>query len=140
MTNISGDAAAGEIYFAESDTLTLGVPDTPVKVHAHMHQGSGTTHKAAHTVPANHTMYVYRLFLGTRRAEDCVYSFMVRTPGMPAFIEASDFPVYQSTIFEHFSPPFPVTEKTDFYFLGSTVTNNTQPSANIGYVLVDDSV
>lgn len=140
MTNVSADAAAGNIYFAEADTLTTGVPDTPAKVHALMHQGEGTTHKASHTVPAGHTMYINRLFLATRRAEDCAFSFMVRTPGMPAFIEASDFPVYQGTIFETFTPAFPVAEKTDFYFLGNTVTNNTQPSANVGYILVDNNI
>jgi len=140
MTNVSGDAALGDIFFAETDTLTLGIPDTPVKVHAQMWQSEGTTHKATHTVPAGHTMYVNRMFLGTRRAEDCVFSFYARRPGMPAFIERSDFPVYQTGMPITVDPPFPITEKTDFYFLGSTVTNNTQPVANIGYTLVDNSV
>lgn len=140
MKVVAGSPAAGDIYFTESDTLTLGVPNTPAKVHAKMHQGTGTTHKAAHTVPAGHTLMATRMFLGTRRAEDCVFSFYFKTPTMPAFIESSDFPIYQNNAFLVFDPPFPITEKIDFYFLGTTVTNNTQPSANIGYTLVDNSV
>lgn len=138
ITVISGDTHAGDIYCAEADTLTAGVPNTPAGVHAFIHDSNGTTHKAVGTVPAGHTMYINRLFLGTRRGEDCVFSFQVKSATMPAFIEASDFPVYQSTIFESFDPPFAIAEKTDFYFLGTTVTNNTQASANFAFILVED--
>lgn len=140
ITVIGGTALVGNLYCAEADTLSAGVPDTPTGVHAFLHDGLGTTHKASGTVPAGHTMYITRLFLGTRRGEDCVFGFMVKTEAMPDFIEASDFPIYQGTIFESFDPPFPITEKTDFFFLGTTVTNNTQASANFGFTLVDNSV
>jgi hypothetical protein len=140
MTIISGDAPLGDLYIAESDTVIAGVPNTPAKVHGFMEQGTNVTHKASGTVPANHTLYVGRLFLGVRRGEDCVFSFYAKPFGAPDFIEASDFPVYQSALFETFAPPFPITEKTDFQFRGETVTNNTQASANIGAILVDNTV
>ena len=140
-TVISGASPLGDMYFAEADTLTAGIPNTPAKVHAYMTQGTGVTHKAARTVPANHTMYITRLFLGTRRAEDAVYHFHVKTETMPDFIEASNFPLYQSTLpFTPLDPPFPITEKIDFEFVADTVTNNTQVVANIGYILVDNTV
>lgn len=140
ITVIDGVPLLGDLYCAEADTLTGGLPDTPAGVHAQMHINTGTTHKASGTVLAGHTMMINRLFLGTRRGEDCVYDFMVRSGNMPDFIEASGFPVYQGTIFETFDPPFPITERTDFYFRGTTVTNSTQVYANIGYTLVDNSV
>jgi len=140
MTVITGASAAGDLYIAEADTLTAGVPNTSSKVHGFMVQGTGTTHKASGTVPANHTLYIGRLFLGTRRGEDCVFSFYVKPETFPDFIEASDFPIYQNTLFENFIPQFPISEKTDFEFRGLTVTNNTQASANIGAILVDNTV
>lgn len=140
ITIIGGTALVGNLYCAEADTLTLGVPDTSTGVHAFIHDGLGTTHKASGTVPAGHTMYINRLFLGVRRGEDCVFVFMVKTPTMPDFIEASDFPVYQNSGFFTFDPPFPIEEKTDFFLLGTTLTNNTQASANFGFTLVDNSV
>lgn len=139
MTIISGSSPQGDLYIAEADTLTLGVPNTPAKVHGFMFQGTGTTHKASGTVPAGHTLYINRVFLGVRRGEDCVFSFYAKTPDMPDFIEASDFPLYQSSVFLTFDPPFPIEEKTDFHFRGLTVTNNTQASVNIGSILVDNT-
>jgi len=140
MVVVTGSSPAGDLYIAEADTLTAGVPDTSTKVHGYMVQGTGVTHKASGTVPAGHTLYVNRLFLGVRRGEDCVFSFYVKPETFPDFIEASDFPIYQGTLFENFVPPFPITEKVDWEFRGLTVTNNTQASANIGSILVDNSV
>lgn len=140
ITVISGNTHLGDIYCAEADTLTAGIPDTAAGVHGWIHDGKGTTHKAVGTVPAGHTMYITRLFLGTRRGEDCVFGFFIKTENMPAFIETSDFPLYQNTLPFPFDPPFAIGEKTDFYFLGTTVTNNTQASANFAYILVDNSV
>jgi len=141
VTVISGSSPLGDMYFAEADTLTLGVPNTPAKVLASLGHGSGTTHKAARTVPANHTMYINRMFLGTRRGEDAVYHFHVKGETFPDFVEASDFPLYQSALaFTPINPPFPITEKTDTEFVATTVTNNTQVVANVGYVLVDDTI
>lgn len=140
MTVIAGDAPVGDLYIAEADTLTGGEPDTASKVQGHMVAGTNTTHKAAYTVPAGYRLYITRLFLGTRRGEDAVFSFYVKPETAPAFIEASDFPTYQSTLFSVFSPPFVVTEKTDFEFRATTVTNNTQASANFGYILKDNTV
>jgi len=139
-TVISGASPLGDMYIAEADTLALGVPDTPAKVHGYMVQGSGTTHKAAYTVPVNRTMYIGRILLGTRRGEDAVYHFHVKGETFPDFIEASNFPIYQSTIFAAFSPPFPIAEKTDIEFVATTVTNNTEVTANVGYILVDNTV
>lgn len=140
-TVVSGSFPLGDLYFTEADTLTLGVPNTVNKVHAFLGLGSGTTHKATCTVPANHTLHLTRMFLGTRRGEDAVFNFRVRGIGFPDFIEASNFPMYQSSLaFTPLDPPFPITEKTDFEFTATTVTNNSQGVANIGYILVDNTV
>ena len=131
-----GAAPLGDIYCAEADTLTLGVPDTAAKVHALMAAGDGVTHKASGTVPAGYTMHVVRMFQGVRRGEDAVIVFRSKTFGAPMFVESTSFPLYQSSGFFVFDPPFIIAEKTDFEFLATTVTNNTEVTLNIGYILV----
>lgn len=134
------NAPIGNIYCAESDTLTLGAPNTAAKVHGYMALGTNITHKSAGTVPAGHTMYVNRMFMGVRRGEDAVIQFRQKPLGYPDFVEASSFPLYQSSEFLVFDPPFVIDEKTDFELTASTVTNNTQVVLNIAYTLVDNSV
>lgn len=135
---VSNDAPLGDIYAAEADTLTLGVPDTDSKVHALMDQGSNITHKAGGTVPVGHTLYVHRAFMGVRRGEDAVIALRSRADTSPAFVESTSFPIYQQALFLHLDPPFIITEKTDFDFLASTVTNNTEVVLNLGFTLVDN--
>lgn len=137
---VSGDAPLGDIYCAQTDTLTGGEPDTAAKVHAFMAQGANITHKAAGTVPVDHTMYVDRLFMGVRRGEDAVIQFRQKPFGYPAFVEASSFPLYQESSFLVFDPPFVIPAKTSFEFTATTVTNNTQVIVNTGYTLVDNTV
>lgn len=56
----AGASPAGDIYIAESDTLTLGVPNTATKVHGMIRQsdGDGTLLKASGTVPAGHKVLI----------------------------------------------------------------------------------
>ncbi len=131
-----GDAPLGDIYCAEADTHPLGIPDTPAKVHCLMAADAGITHKASGTVPAGYTMHVIRMFQGVRRGEDAVIVFRSKTFGAPMFVESTSFPLYQTSAFFEFDYPFVIAEKTDFEFLATTVTNNTEVTLNIGYVLV----
>jgi len=140
MVIVSNDAPLGDIYIAETDTLTGGIPDTASKVHGFMEQGTGITHKAAGTVPVDHSMYVHRLFMGVRRGEDAVIQFRQKAFGAPDFVEASSFPLYQNSQFLTFDPPFLISGKTSFEFTATTVTNNTQVIVNTAYTLVDDTV
>ena len=134
------NAPLGNIYCAQADTLTAGVPDTASKVHAYMAQGTNITHKASGTVPVDHTMNVTRLFMGVRRGEDAVIQFRQKAFGAPDFVESSSFPLYQTSDFLVFDPPFEIAGKTDFEFTAITVTNNTQVSLNTAYILVDNTV
>ena len=134
---VSGSAPLGDIYCAETDVLTGGVPDTDAKVHAKMAVGTGITHKMSGTVPSGYEMHVDRMFMGVRRAEDVVFQFRQQAFGSPMFVEASSFPLYQKSEFLTFKPAFVIDEKTDFDFLGVTVTNNTEAVLNLAYTLIN---
>lgn len=51
----------GDVYIAESDTLTLGVPDTATKVHGliDFSDAAQQTQKAIYTIPAGHVGLVF---------------------------------------------------------------------------------
>lgn len=140
MMNVSGDAAAGDMYFAEADTMSGGEPTTPAKVHAYMEQGTGRTHKAQFTVPVDHTLYFTRMRHSVRRGEDAVFKYRLRVLGWPDFIEMTEFPTYQNSPFLPLDPPSPVQEKSDFDFTASTATNNTEATFNLAYILVDNTI
>lgn len=53
--NSSGTAAVGDIYIAETDNLTAGVPDTASKIKAKIVIGNEQTLMAIYTIPASRT-------------------------------------------------------------------------------------
>ena len=62
---VSGSVApAGDIYFAESDTYTAGVPDTQSKVKAKIVAGNNQTLMAIYVVPAGYTFHAEGWTLG----------------------------------------------------------------------------
>lgn len=61
----------GDVYIAESDTLTGGVPDTNAKVHGYIDFGADAAHqteKAMYTVPAGHVALLLDMTGGIERA------------------------------------------------------------------------
>lgn len=51
LTVAATTVPAGDIYCAETDTLTAGVPDTDSKVHSKIIQGENVTHNGFYMVP-----------------------------------------------------------------------------------------
>ncbi|MCP4493133.1 MAG: hypothetical protein GY820_38415 [Gammaproteobacteria bacterium] len=140
MTILSGTAPIGDLYLAESDTVTAGVPDTISKVQDYMAAGINTTRRALYTVPVNHTLYFAHLYLGVRRAEDCEFTYLTRSNNQSGFVVHNTFPLYQNTSIQISDPFEPVEEKTDIEFRGFTLTDNTSATANLGFVLVDETI
>jgi len=139
ITVISGGAApVGDMYLAESGALTNGVPNTISEIKAKMIQGSNITQLGLFTVPANHTMYIVVIVTHIRKNKDAVISLIVKPEGFPDFIQTSQFPNFQNSFQLPLDPPFAVKEKTDVEIRATTTTNQTEVSANIGYILVND--
>ena len=56
----SATDTAGDVYIAETDTLTAGVPDTASKIKAKFEIARQQTEMSIYTVPAGKTGYVYQ--------------------------------------------------------------------------------
>jgi hypothetical protein len=69
---------AGDVYVAESDSYTDGVPDTPAKWKAKITQGFNQTLMALYTVPTDKMGYV-----------TCLYSTIYQLGSSPNSIEKS---------------------------------------------------
>ncbi len=139
-TVVGGSVPAGIIYIAETDTLTAGVPNTVSKIKAKMVLGANITQLGLFTVPANHTFYTVRLNTFTRKNKDAVVKVIARPEGFPGFVQTSQFPTFQNSVVLTFDPPFVLGEKTDLELRALTTTNQTEVAANVGYILIDNSI
>lgn len=140
ITVISGSVPVGDVYCAEADTLTAGVPNTASKIKAKMVIGSNITQLGLFTVPANHTFYAVRLNTFTRKNKDSVVKVIVRPDGFPGFIQTAQFPTFQNSILARFEPTFVINQKTDLELRAVTETNQTEVVANVGYILIDNNI
>jgi len=140
ITVISGNSPVGDVYIAEADTLTLGVPDTASKIKTKMLQGTNISQLGAITIPLNHTMYVVRVITHTRKNKDAVIKAVVRPDGFPGFIQTTQFPSFQNSFELILDPPFVINEKTDLELRATTTTNQTEVVSNVGFILIDNSI
>lgn len=122
----------GDVYIAESDTLTLGVPNTATKIHDLVEgtDGENNSEKAICTIPRNHTGFILggRASLltasGTTRAVDVGIAFRplargatVSNPSWSPFNTLAEIGLVTSgtsTVSEGFDTPMgPIAGLTD---------------------------
>lgn len=111
VTAGSGGTAAGDIYIG-TGVVTLGVPAT---VYAVISLGENQTTMAVWTVPAKHTLYVYRGFFSAasnNATHTVLGKFLIRTQG-GVFRNAADITVTSGAVPYDFEIPLAIPEKTD---------------------------
>ena len=81
--NESATTLAGNVYIAETDTLTTGTPQTASKIKAKIDLGDGQTMMAIYTVPNGYTAYMTRWYttLAISRASYAVVQMKKRLSG-----------------------------------------------------------
>ena len=95
MLVVSGGTPLGEIYLAESDTLTGGVPDTPAKIQMKIDQGCNIANSGAFMVPTGHTCFIPSFIFRIGKGEDATIKFKVTPPGVEELI-TFDFNIFES--------------------------------------------
>ena len=78
-----GTDLLGDVYLAETDTLTGGVPDTASKIKAKIDIGNNVSLMTLYSAPRFHNVYVAQGFATLRGATngDATFKFMVRQFG-----------------------------------------------------------
>ena len=150
---IGSTGAVGNLYIAESDTLTAGVPDTASKVKALIPLGTATddttiidtgtdyasdniTHLGLYTVPAGKKMIVPRIIVGTNKNDDVKISGRVRPFG-GSWLNRNPIPIYQSNAVISFAPPLLIPEKADIEFRAVASAIDSLAQAQLFFTLED---
>lgn len=138
--NLSSSELLGDVYIAESDTLTGGIPDTNSKKYSKLLIGDERTFDAIYTIPAGKVGNAALINFSVNRGKDALLKTRTRSEG-GVFVTGNNFDVYQSFL----SPtllriPGFVGEKTDIVF--STTVNNedTTVTAKLDLIVVDEEV
>lgn len=126
----------GDIYIAETDTLTGGVPDTVSKIKAKITQGNNITQMALFTVPAGKTAYAVNVDYISGKGDAITYNALARPDG-GVFISAGTFELYQTA--KSFGLPGVFqTEKTDIEFRGTADNPDAVGTVFYDFVLIDN--
>jgi len=141
--------AIGDVYIAEADTLTAGVPDTSAKVQSKILAGKNITHNGFFTVPAGFSAITMAIRATTDSANKSAKVDTQITPnGQPTLVTVT-YSVSQS--FPQFLFPAPISattflgdltpvlpEKTTISFAADVDTNNTDVFFGVDFILVQN--
>lgn len=125
----------GDIYIAQTDTLSAGVPTTASKIKAKVLAGVGASRSALQVVPAGYSMYIRGIKPSTGKNEDCIFRFGVKLVGT-ATIYPSEISVYQSTPHIPVEPPYMLPEKTIFEIQGKVSTGTATAACTVDAIFV----
>ena len=147
---IGSSSPVGDIYIAESTTLSGGVPTTnaPIKSkiplstivgEAAEFASDNFSHNGFYTVPAGKTLHLVYFTTSIRKNEDAIISGRVRLEG-GVWFNRSPTPLYQSPTVQEFNTRLPIAEKTDLEWRVIAGSAGTQIQFQLQFVLVDNPV
>ena len=141
----------GDVYIAEADTLTGGVPDTPSKIknmipRSTNAQGAiidgGTvdfdsdniSHLGLYTVPAGYTMKVIDIYPGTVKNDDLKIGARVKLLGGP-WLNRNPVNAYQSQFRVNFQALIVLPEKAEFEVRAVSGSDNSSAQFQVIFIL-----
>ena len=142
---ISATTPVGDVYIAETDTLTLGVPNTPSKIQSKIRLSPGDagefasyniTHNGFFTVPAGRELHVLSLFNSVSRADDIQLDLRARLPG-GAWLSLNMVWAYAAPAPLPYMQRPTIGEKSDMQIRIRAGGPNQVCEANMQFVLVD---
>ena len=146
--NVNSSETAGDVYIAQSDDLTLGVPDTASKVHAMIHQAEQQTLMAIYTVPANKTLLTHHwhvtlegsgsAFLNSPRGVRVAIQYRVENGVFRTHEKIGLITSGSSEYHRHFEYPQPHNGKTDVRIrVQSTTVDNAAVAGIFDGLLIE---
>lgn len=146
----------GDVYLAESDTLTGGEPDTPSKVKSMIRLArdtneaiidSGTdfasdnfSHNGFYTVPAGKTAYAYYAVVFIGKNDDVAFSGRIRLQPGGVWWNRSPSELYQNAPVQEFQTRLGIPEKTDLEWRVIAGSPNSAINFQLQLILVDNDV
>jgi len=134
--NLGSVDPLGDIYIAEADTLTGGVPDTPSKIKAKIIQGINVSFLGLITIPAGQTAFGIRSIFISGKGDNIVYDSFIR-PNGGVFISGGQIELYQTGVQLSVENTV-VAEKTDVEFRGTADNAGARATIFSHFYLVDN--
>lgn len=128
--NISATSPAGDVYLAESDTLTGGIPDTTSKIQMKINQDVNIGVNGTHTVRAGHEGYVFQLEGTVGKAKNINLFINLTVSGFAPF-KIFPFRIFQSTFTFFKKIGFVMNEQTDLELTVASDDANTPVTAGL---------
>lgn len=147
---IGGTTPLGDLYIAETDTLTGGVPDTPSKIQSAILltglDGStefasyNSTHNGFFTVPAGKTFFGVAGAGAIAKDESSDdFGGRIKLFGSNVWLNRNPLPFYQGVAQFPFDTRTPAPEKAELQFRASALNPNTLLQFQIQGWLVDNT-
>lgn len=153
VVSVSGSTSpVGDLYIAETDTLTSGVPDTATKIKAKIpltvdmagapmntgtaYASDNISHLGLYTVPAGKRMAVYTIISSTEKNDNLRLTGRLRPFG-GVWLSRNPVPVYQNNVKIRFEPPIMIPEKADLEFRALAGSAGGESQVQTFFVLED---
>lgn len=149
----SNNIPNGDVYIAESDTLTAGVPNTASKVKSMIRRARDTSenvidvgtdfasdnfsHNGFYTVPAGKTAYAYYAVVYIGKNDDVTLSGRVRSEG-GIWWNRSPSELYQNAPAQEFQTRLGIPEKTDLEWRCIAGSAGAAINFQLQFILVDN--
>lgn len=127
----------GDLYIAETGTLSGGVPTNVAKIKSKIIQGKNITENGFYTVPAGKTVHGNVVNFFASKGEEIIYNPRIRGEGETFFLSIGTFPIYQSAI-ELSLKGISITEKIDLEYRGTSDNDNGVGGLFLDLVIIDD--
>ena len=153
VTVTGSTSPIGDVYIAETDTLTGGVPDTATKIKAKIALSTDTingvidtgtrfassniTHLGLYTVPLGKTMRIVRILSTSGKDDNVKLGGKVKLFG-GVWLDRNPNAIYQSTSFIDFDPALSLPEKADLEFTAIAGSVNSLSQAQAFFILDDN--
>jgi hypothetical protein len=127
----TSDELVGDVYLAETDTLTAGVPQTNSKIHSFIKFYGAPRNRSVNfsrdgrfTVPANHVIMPLPVDFSSGRNVDAIITNEIRlSPDAPWFT-LGEFHSFQQFSEKNVFGLFPLQEKTEVRFVATSLNDN----------------
>ena len=150
---IGATSPIGEVFIAETDTLTAGAPNTASKVKAKISlstdennaavdtgtrfASSNITHLGLYTVPAGKTMRVLKIIANAGKNDNIKLGGKIRPFG-GVWLDRNPNAIYQTDSIIDFVPPLVLPEKADIEFTAIAGSVNSLSQAQAMFILDDN--
>jgi hypothetical protein len=141
--NEDGTDLAGDVYIAETDDTTAGVPDTATKIKAKIDLADQQTLMAIYTVPDGYTAYMTRWYVAMAQSKSSYAIIKLQSranSGVFRTRRRTGIEAGSTDYQEHLNPAIPFAAQTDLKIVVDTVgANDIDISGGFDLILLGDT-